>query len=411
MTDMGKRSFGKGKLLGIYKILEPLSPYPRLHAYKARDLDQQRVVCLLTPADAAARRPASLQQIGALVDVLQRMEQPGIARVYTRFEIDGAFFVVTEFIPGANLETILQRMCQQKSRPRYDEALGIFRHVVTSLLDLEQRGSVSRSLNPNWIYFRPEPCLGMPFCTVLTDTGVGFLPIARARKNARTPVQVTDDGDPNEQITKLGVLLYRLLSGKIAPEEAPDVSRIVQENPGMPESVAGMLGRMLTKQQGERYGQISEIAQALGAVDSQITQISSSSGMLGRPESLMGYYLDSLVNERSGNTVAPADHNESDKIQIIGPGVGKQIVPIIRDGMTVGRVAGNDIVLNDLLVSRLHARILYENETYQVIDLNSTNGTFLGDQKLLPGVAENWRPGTPLRVGDTVLRLLPGKDG
>jgi hypothetical protein len=170
--------------------------------------------------------------------------------------------------------------------------------------------------------------------------------------------------------------------------------------------VEGLLGQ----DQKRRFEQLSEVAEALAAVDSQITQISSSSGVLGRPESLMGYYLDSLVNERSGNTVAPADSNETDKIQINGPGIGRQVVPINRDGITIGRVAGNDIVLNDLLVSRLHARIDFEDGSYRVIDLNSTNGTFLGDQKLLPGVPETWRPGTPLRLGDTVLRLLLSKD-
>lgn len=408
---MGKKKIGKGKILGIYKILEPLSPYPRLQAYKARDLEQQRVVCLLTPADAAARRADSLQEIKNLVNELRSLEQPWIAQVYRYFEGDDVFFIAMEYIPGANLEMILQRMHQHQARLRYDEALGTFRHVMNCLADLDRRGVTSRSLNPNWIYFRPEPCLGMPFCAVLTDPGVGFLPIARPRKNVKAPAPANETGDPNRQIDKLGVLLYRLVTGKIALDESLDCSRLMQENPGMPEIIVHLLRKMLSQDQDERFKHVGEITDALGAVDSQITQISSSSGTLGRPESLMGYYLDSLVNERSGNTVAPAENNETDKIQIIGPGSGKQIMPISRAGMTLGRVAGNDIVLNDLLVSRLHARILYENESYQVIDLNSTNGTFLGDQKLLPGVAENWRPGTPLRIGDTVLRLLPGKDG
>lgn len=407
---MGKKSLGKGKILGKYKILEPLDPYPRLQAYKARDLEQQRVVCLLTLADAAARRPDSLQQIQQHVNKLCNLEYAGLAKVYEDFESDDQYFVTMEFIPGANLETILQRMQHNQARPRYDEGLGIFHHVLASLARLEQQRIASRSIDPCWIYFRPEPCLEMPFCTVLTDPGIGFLPIARPRKGAKTPAS-TMSGDPERQIEKLGVLLYRLVIGKPAPDVSTDHVRLVQESPGVPERVVRMLERLLAQDRSQRFGQLDEIAEALAAVDSQITQISSSSGVLGRPESLMGYYLDSLVNERSGNTVAPAVSNETDKIQINGPGIGRQVVPLSRDGITIGRVAGNDIVLNDLLVSRLHARIDFEDGSYRVIDLNSTNGTFLGDQKLLPGVPETWRPGTPLRLGDTVLRLLLGKEG
>jgi serine/threonine protein kinase len=407
---MGKRTFGKGKILGIYKILEPLRPFPRLHAYKARNLEQQRVVCLLTPADAAARRPDSLQQITNLVDELRRLEQPGIAQVYDFFEIESSFFVAMEYIPGANLETILQRMYQHQARPRFDEAMGVFRHVLTSQVALEERGICHRSLNPNWIYFRPEPCLGVPFCTVLTDLGVGYLRIAAPRKSSKSIAPSVAERDPSHQIYKLGVLLYRLITGELLYEETPGTTRLLQESPGVPEKVVRMIAGMLSQKPNDRFEHFGEIAEIIGAVDNQITQILPSGGTPGKPESLMAYYLDSLVNERSGNTVTPVESNGTDKIQIIGPGTGKQVVPANREGMTVGRVAGNDIVLNDLLVSRLHARILYDDESYQVIDLNSTNGTFLGDQKLLPGVAESWHPGTPLRLGDTVLRLLIGKD-
>ncbi len=395
--------------MGKYKILEPMDPFPRLQAYKARDLEQQRAVCLLALADAAARRPDSLQQIKTHVNKLCSLEYVGIAKVYEAFESNEQYFVAMEFIPGANLETILQRMQQNQARPRYDEALGIFRHVLTSLVRLEQWGLSSRSFDPCWIHFRPEPCLEMPFCSVLTDPGVGYLPIARPRKSVKATAPALN-GDPERQIEKLGVLLYRLVTGKPAPDASSDPVRLVQESPGVPERVIRMVEGLLGQDQKRRFEQLSEVAEALAAVDSQITQISSSSGVLGRPESLMGYYLDSLVNERSGNTVAPADSNETDKIQINGPGIGRQVVPINRDGITIGRVAGNDIVLNDLLVSRLHARIDFEDGSYRVIDLNSTNGTFLGDQKLLPGVPETWRPGTPLRLGDTVLRLLLSKD-
>jgi serine/threonine protein kinase len=400
--------FVKGKVLGYYKILERMDAYPRLQAYKARDLERQRVVCLLTPADAAARRQDSIQRIMTLATTLQRLDYPGIAQVYDQLQAENRYFLVMEFIPGCNLEKLLQSMHQNQGRPRLDEALGVFLQVLSATTFLKDYGASSRSLDPQWIYFRPEPCQHMPFCSVLADPGVGFLPIGRPAKSRHSQETRASSGDANSQITQLGVLLYRLVTGRLlTPEAAENPGRLLGEHPDMPENVAAVIMRLLSHDPEVRMEDLGGVAAELLDVDTQVTQISSSS--LGRPESLMPYYLDSLVKERSGPSVAPAENNEHDRIQINGPGTGKQVVAMKRDGMTIGRVAGNDIVLNDLLVSRLHARIQYEDSSYQVIDLNSTNGTFLGEQKLLPGVAEGWRPGTLLRLGDSVLRLLTAK--
>ena len=43
----------------------------------------------------------------------------------------------------------------------------------------------------------------------------------------------------------------------------------------------------------------------------------------------------------------------------------------------IGRNAENDIVIENLAVSKLHARIVKQDEAYYIEDLNSTNGTYL----------------------------------
>ena len=68
--------------------------------------------------------------------------------------------------------------------------------------------------------------------------------------------------------------------------------------------------------------------------------------------------------------------------------------------LTVGRTPGNDLVLDDSRISRRHARIEVEGNGLRVVDLHSTNGTYLGDTRLLPGVAARWGAGQPLRLGE-----------
>ena len=50
--------------------------------------------------------------------------------------------------------------------------------------------------------------------------------------------------------------------------------------------------------------------------------------------------------------------------------------PLVAKRMTIGRDAESDIRLNDLSVSRSHARLVRVFRDFYVEDLQSTNGTF-----------------------------------
>jgi serine phosphatase RsbU (regulator of sigma subunit)/pSer/pThr/pTyr-binding forkhead associated (FHA) protein len=60
---------------------------------------------------------------------------------------------------------------------------------------------------------------------------------------------------------------------------------------------------------------------------------------------------------------------------------GRHTVVLRDDSTTLGRLPGQDLVLNDPLVSRRHAVIAHQNGAYIVIDQNSTHGTFLNGRR------------------------------
>ncbi|HVL89871.1 MAG TPA: LuxR C-terminal-related transcriptional regulator [Actinomycetota bacterium] len=64
-----------------------------------------------------------------------------------------------------------------------------------------------------------------------------------------------------------------------------------------------------------------------------------------------------------------------------GPMAGKRI-PIDRDELTIGRSDTNDVVLDDKLVSRLHAIVMRRGDVVLVEDLGSNNGTYVQDERL-----------------------------
>ena len=72
-----------------------------------------------------------------------------------------------------------------------------------------------------------------------------------------------------------------------------------------------------------------------------------------------------------------------------------------KDEVTVGRVPGNDIVLPKGNVSKRHSRVVRQDGRFFVVDLKSTNGTYLNGRRITtPSVV---RPGDKIYIGDFVV--------
>ncbi len=74
----------------------------------------------------------------------------------------------------------------------------------------------------------------------------------------------------------------------------------------------------------------------------------------------------------------------------------------------IGRVPGNQVLLDDTALSRHHARIVREGVTYVLYDQNSTNGTFVYDDRSRQWERVTRWPlsnDTEIRIGRTLLRF------
>ncbi len=70
------------------------------------------------------------------------------------------------------------------------------------------------------------------------------------------------------------------------------------------------------------------------------------------------------------------------------------ILPLYEE-TTVGRKTDNDLVLNDITISGLHCKVLYQDEKVYLQDENSTNGTFVNGERIFEK--------TELHKGDKIL--------
>lgn len=72
-----------------------------------------------------------------------------------------------------------------------------------------------------------------------------------------------------------------------------------------------------------------------------------------------------------------------------------KVILVDRDAVTIGRLASNEIFIDDPYISRRHAQIRLKGEQFFLTDLGSKNGTFLNSQR----VAAEPRP---LHSGDEI---------
>jgi hypothetical protein len=84
----------------------------------------------------------------------------------------------------------------------------------------------------------------------------------------------------------------------------------------------------------------------------------------------------------------------------------KQVVkelPIEKESLTLGRNPDNDIQVDNLAVSSYHARIDKTGTDYILTDLQSTNGTYVNDEKV---ISHKLKHGDNIQVGKHVLIFL-----
>jgi pSer/pThr/pTyr-binding forkhead associated (FHA) protein len=90
---------------------------------------------------------------------------------------------------------------------------------------------------------------------------------------------------------------------------------------------------------------------------------------------------------------------------LVGKGQGNSLKLVPGKEYTVGRHSENDFILEDDNTSRNHFSIQVIDDKYFVTDLDSKNGTFIGERRLSPGIAAEVREGVPIVVGMTIIGL------
>ena len=90
-------------------------------------------------------------------------------------------------------------------------------------------------------------------------------------------------------------------------------------------------------------------------------------------------------------------------LRSVNLGAPEKTFRILKGGVkTIGRATGADFILDAALVSRLHCRLIAAADNLEVVDLRSTNGTFVNDKRVAKA---RLKSGDRLRIGRVELTV------
>jgi tRNA A-37 threonylcarbamoyl transferase component Bud32 len=246
------------KFAGL-EILELLGQGGMGAVYKARQTKLDRLVAVKVLPPEWGKDPAFAERFAREAKALARLNHPHVVAVHDFGESDGLFYLVMEYVDGANLRNILANGGLEPQ-----EALAIVPQICDALQYAHEEGIVHRDIKPENILldskvrvkiadFGLAKLTNRPRAT-FTLTGsqqiMGTLDYMAPEQRIR-PQEV----DHRADIYSLGVVFYEMLTGELPLGRFGPPS----QKPGVDVRLDRIVFRALEREPQQRYQRISEV--------------------------------------------------------------------------------------------------------------------------------------------------------
>lgn len=271
----------KNQIIGHFRILSELGKGGQGAVYKVLDTKLNRTVALKTLPPELTIDETSRKRFEREAQLASALDHPNICTIHDLIEIDGAHFIVMQFVEGQNIRQLVNgQPLELKS------ALKIAVQVCDALATAHQEKIIHRDIKAHNIVVT-----GKGQAKIL-DFGLAKLTLEKAggTEQSELTLQGSPYGTPSyaapEQsrgervdhradIFSTGVLLYEMLTGKSAFEGKTaidvryavlqDQPRPIEERRGaaIPAELQKIVERALAKKPDDRYQQMSAMRDQL----------------------------------------------------------------------------------------------------------------------------------------------------
>jgi serine/threonine protein kinase len=247
-----------------YDLLAEIGQGERTVTYKARDISLNRTVVVKILQERCAIEQEFVDRFQSAAQATAGLSHPNIVAVYDIGTDKGVHYLVTEYVEGQSLESLLA----SKAPLTVEQSLDIAVSACTALHTVHQAGFVHGQLTPrNILLTEDEQAKVSDFGVV--DAPPPILPgeesPSRYAALYLSPEQAMGRrAAPASDIYTVGVILYEMLTGQ-PPFEGERFSVIAEEhireepeplhvaNPEVPRSLSVLVHGALAKSSADRY--------------------------------------------------------------------------------------------------------------------------------------------------------------
>ncbi|MEK7486252.1 MAG: serine/threonine-protein kinase, partial [Planctomycetota bacterium] len=266
-----------GTTIAGYKLEKMLGKGAMGVIYLAENIGLKRKVAVKILSPQMTANPKKVKQFFREGRAAAKIEHPNVVQVYQVGEERGIYYLVMEYVDGANLKQVLK----QKHLLEVDQAFSYFLQTCEGLQCAHAAGIIHRDIKPENIMLKTE-----------TNTAkIADFGIAKQQDEEDSSFTVNESGhlvgtpaymspeqidcqkvDLRSDIYSMGVMFYYLLLGREPHIGETPVKTLLKhlsepltfpENHGIPPSLVNMIKKMMAKRQEERYRTISDVIQDL----------------------------------------------------------------------------------------------------------------------------------------------------
>ncbi len=428
-----------GQVVNNFEIQDILGEGSMGIVYRAYHPDLQRYTAIKVLRPEMISIPDSFERFLQEARTAAQLQHENIVNVINFGEIEDSYYLMMEYVEGASMRELVE---ENRQGIAVADLAVIFTQIADVLEFAHDEGVLHRDLKPdNILLTNNEDEPDGQYRAMVSD--FGLVKIAHGESLTQTvngmtlgtpaymsPEQCTGtDTDARSDIYSLGVTMYEAAtgqrpypirnlfdavkfhtSGKLVPPKAL--------NPDIPNRLNILIRQMLNPDPDKRPASAAEVKKRLARFLPNARSIRQSQ-IHARLREGAGYVPDPTDSQFLFSSIREETLKEVSKpisrcIVVTYKGRVESVYPPLVEGerLIVGRSSNVDIVLGrkERYVSKQHCEIVVVGNRVEIRDLESTNGTFIGETRIGAASTE-WPEDQDINLGGYKLSLRSVSEG